>query len=59
MSVATALESDLEPFHKLRRFVLKPPVSSALTYPPTIPAAHHFIGTECILALFSLICHRF
>ncbi|KAH0579750.1 hypothetical protein H2248_002587 [Termitomyces sp. 'cryptogamus'] len=25
MSVTTALESDLEPFHKLRRFVLNPP----------------------------------
>ncbi|KAG5351179.1 hypothetical protein C0989_007637 [Termitomyces sp. Mn162] len=28
MSVTTALESDLEPFHKLRRFVLNPPVSA-------------------------------
>lgn len=32
MSVATALESDLEPFHKLQRFVLKPPVRSLSLY---------------------------
>ncbi|KAG5636982.1 hypothetical protein H0H81_006188 [Sphagnurus paluster] len=30
LSVTTALESDLEPFHKLRRFILAPPVSAAL-----------------------------
>ncbi|KAG6837044.1 hypothetical protein H0H93_015615 [Arthromyces matolae] len=47
MSVTTALESDLEPFHKLRRFVLSPP--SRLTVPdmaltrlrPRSPFDHH------------------
>jgi hypothetical protein len=32
MSVAAALESDLKPFHKLRRFELRAPVSSLFTY---------------------------
>ncbi|KAF9460473.1 hypothetical protein BDZ94DRAFT_1265986 [Collybia nuda] len=32
MSVTTALESDLEPFHKLRRFILNPPVQSASSH---------------------------
>ncbi|KAF8154086.1 hypothetical protein B0H34DRAFT_676941 [Crassisporium funariophilum] len=36
MSVATALESDLEPFHKLQRFVLRNPTSSSLA--PILPA---------------------
>ncbi|PPQ90294.1 LOW QUALITY PROTEIN: hypothetical protein CVT25_013119 [Psilocybe cyanescens] len=30
MSVATALESDLEPFHKLHRFILRDPASNCL-----------------------------
>jgi hypothetical protein len=30
LSVAPALECDLEPFHKLRRFILNPSVSSTL-----------------------------
>lgn len=37
MSVATALETDLEPFHKLRRFELKTtPVSGCLRVFPHV-----------------------
>ncbi|TFK69816.1 hypothetical protein BDN72DRAFT_897005 [Pluteus cervinus] len=40
MSVATALESDLEPFSKLKRFVLKPPSPSDSTFPPSSSLGH-------------------
>ncbi|KAG6853862.1 hypothetical protein C0991_000623 [Blastosporella zonata] len=39
MSVTTALESDLEPFHKLRRFALDPPPPPTPTRLPA-PASH-------------------
>ncbi|KAF5353225.1 hypothetical protein D9756_008079 [Leucocoprinus leucothites] len=35
-AVATALESDLEPFHKLRRFVVRPSLSSSPSSRPPI-----------------------
>ncbi|KAF8645603.1 hypothetical protein AX16_007685 [Volvariella volvacea WC 439] len=37
MSVATALETDLEPFHKLSRFVLRPSPPAEPLYPTSTP----------------------
>ena len=41
LSVAPALENELEPFHKLRRFVLNPSVSSTLHTPVLLSTWTH------------------